>query len=57
MKNIPQRSNKAEKISTKPLLRCTIIALNYFIFSFLDKLITWEKDSLGYNIIAKKRGH
>jgi len=53
----PRQSNKAEKISTKPLLRRTIIALNNFIFSFLDKLITWEKDSLGYNIIAKKRGH
>jgi len=39
------------------ILRRMILALNNFIFSFLDKLITWEKDTLGYNIIAKKRGH
>lgn len=41
----------------KFILRRTILGLNNFIFSFLDKLITWEKDTLGYNIIAKKRGH
>ncbi len=39
------------------ILRRTILAVNNFIFSFLDKFITWEKDTLGYNIIAKKRGH
>ena len=39
------------------LLRHTIIALNNLIFAFLDKLPTWEKDTLGYNIIAKKRGY
>jgi SAM-dependent methyltransferase len=41
----------------KFILRRTILGLNNFFFSFLDKLITWEKDTLGYNIIAKKRGH
>ena len=40
----------------KFILRRTILGLNNFFFSFLDKLITWEKDTLGYNIIAKKRG-
>lgn len=41
----------------KSTLRHTIINMNNFIFSLLDKLITWEKDTLGYNIIAKKEDH
>ena len=43
--------------SLKSILRYTIININNFIFSFLDKLIIWEKDTLGYNIIAKKWRH
>jgi len=38
----------------KNILRYTVININNFIFNILDKLITWEKDTLGYNIIAKK---
>lgn len=41
----------------KSILRYTIINMNSFIFNFLDNLIVWEKDTLGYNIIAKKRSH
>jgi len=41
----------------KGLLRSTIININNFIFRFLDNLITWEKDTLGYNVVASKRGH
>jgi SAM-dependent methyltransferase len=41
----------------KYILRRTILSLNNFIFSSLDKLITWEKDTLGYNVVARKRGH
>ncbi len=41
----------------KSTLRHTIIIMNNFIFSLLGKLITWEKDTLGYNIIAKKEDH
>lgn len=40
----------------KYILRHTIVSINNFIFSFLDKLIAWDKDTLGYNIIAKKEG-
>jgi len=29
---------------------------DYLIFRFLNSLITWEKDTLGYNIIANKKG-
>jgi SAM-dependent methyltransferase len=35
-------------------LRYTIINVNNFIFCFLDNLIRWEKDTLGYNILAVK---
>ncbi len=38
----------------RSILRYTIININNLSFSFLDKLITWEKDTLGYNIIARK---
>lgn len=41
----------------KRVLRCTVININNFIFNFLDKLIPWEKDTLGYNIIAKKENN
>lgn len=38
----------------KNALRYTIININNFIFILMDKLMPWEKDTLGYNIIAKK---
>ena len=38
----------------KNILRYTVININNFIFNILDELITWEKDTLGYNVIAKK---
>jgi len=41
----------------KKILRYTVINMNNFIFNFLDKLICWEKDTLGYNVIAKKESH
>jgi len=40
----------------KNILRYTIIAINNFIFNLLDHVITWQKDTLGYNIIAKING-
>ncbi len=39
----------------RSILRYTIININNLSFSFLDNLITWEKDTLCYNIIARKR--
>jgi len=41
----------------KNILRYTIINMNNFIFDLLDKLMCWEKDTLGYNVIAKKESH
>lgn len=41
----------------KKILRHTIIIINNLIFSILDRLISWEKDTLGYNIIAIKESH
>jgi SAM-dependent methyltransferase len=38
----------------KKILRSTVIVINNFIFALLDRLISWEKDTLGYNIIARK---
>ena len=38
----------------KSIFRYTIINIDNFIFSFLDNLIRWRKDTLGYNIIATK---
>lgn len=40
----------------KSIIRQTVIKVNIFLFSLLDNLIPWQKDTLGYNIIAKK-GH
>jgi len=44
-------------IYLKGVLRYTVININNFVFNFLDKLIPWEKDTLGYNIIAKKENN
>lgn len=41
----------------KKILRYTVININNFIFKLLDKVICWEKDTLGYNVIAKKENH
>lgn len=41
----------------KRIFRYTIINMINFIFSYLDNLINWNKDTLGYNIIAKKVLH
>lgn len=41
----------------KRVLRYTVININNFVFNFLDRLIPWEKDTLGYNIIAKKENN
>jgi len=38
-------------------LRYTLINLNNLLFRILDRFIPWEKDTLGYNILAKKRGN
>jgi len=38
----------------KNALRYTIITLNNFVFALLDRLMPWQKDTLGYNLIAKK---
>lgn len=40
---------------SKNVLRYSIINMNNFIFSFLDKIMPWKKDTLGYSIIAKRR--
>lgn len=37
------------------LFRYTVIAINNLMFGLLDKLIKWDRDTLGYNIIARKR--
>ncbi|MFW6149693.1 MAG: class I SAM-dependent methyltransferase [Atribacterota bacterium] len=37
------------------LIKHTIILFNNFIFTVLEKTIDWKKDTLGYNIIAKKK--
>jgi len=39
----------------KKILRYTIIAINNFIFNCLDIFFTWQKDTLGYSVIARKR--
>ena len=39
----------------KNIVRNTVIVINNFIFTLLDRIISWKKDTLGYNIIAKKR--
>lgn len=39
----------------KNILRKTVIVINNFIFTLLDRIISWKKDTLGYNLIAKKR--
>jgi len=44
-------------IYLKGVLRYTVININNFVFNFLDRLIPWEKDTLGYNIIAKKENN
>lgn len=44
-------------IYLKRVLRYTVININNFVFNFLDRLISWEKDTLGYNIIAKKENN
>ena len=41
----------------RTLLRYTVININNFIFDFLDKLLYWEKDTLGYNVIARKQSY
>ena len=38
-------------------LRYTLINLNNLLFRILDRLLPWEKDTLGYNLLAKKRGN
>lgn len=40
----------------KIILRLTLINFNNYIFGILDKYIKWNKDTLGYNVLAKKRG-
>ncbi len=41
----------------KNILRFTVININNFMSNFIDNLIRWEKDTLGYNIIARKGVH
>jgi hypothetical protein len=38
----------------KSILRYIFVNMNNFSFGFLDYLIVWKKDTLGYNIIATK---
>lgn len=35
-------------------LRRTIISFNNCFFGLLDRLLFWDKDTLGYNVIAEK---
>jgi SAM-dependent methyltransferase len=40
----------------KVFISISFINFNNLFFSLLDKIIYWDKDTLGYNIIAKKDG-
>jgi len=38
----------------KKMLRCFPVSCNNFVFGVADKLVRWDKDTLGHNVLAMK---
>jgi len=47
--------NFAHHKYVKNIFRVTIINMNNIIFSVLDRFLYWEKDTLGYSVVAVKK--
>jgi len=39
----------------RKILRSTVIMANNYIFAWIDRMISWKNDTLGYNIMARKK--